>query len=200
MSIDIAAGLVPSGAGVPSVCSRHGEPAVLHKPVKFISKPPGWTYALLLAGFVPYLIAVTALRREVRATSWPFCARCQQMHKRRALLGAALFLPLILIILLVTVAPETDGPAMVPVAFAAFAGCFGGIVALARGSYRMLPQGFVSRDGNWVGFAKAHPAFAAEGRARYEYALQQHTAAQASHYAAAQASHYAAYGQQQPQA
>lgn len=193
VSIHIAAGLIPSGAGVPAICSRHGEQAALHKPVRFLSKPPGWAYALLLLGALPFLIAVLILRKEVRATSWPFCAKCQQLHKQRTLLGAALFLPLVLAFVLIAAAPDGPAPAVTLLMVASFFACIGGMVALTRGSYRMLPQGFVTPDGNWVEFAKAHPAFVAEGQAAYQRAMQQ--------YAAAQASQHAAYAQQQrPQA
>ncbi|MEU4216018.1 hypothetical protein [Actinoplanes sp. NPDC026623] len=200
MSIDIAAGLIPNGAGVPAVCSRHGEPAVLRKRVKFQSKPPGWAYALLIAGALPFLIVVLVMRKEVQAEAWPFCAQCQQMHKTRTLLGLALFLPLVLIFVLAFANPDGGGgPALVVLMFATIFGSIGGIVALARGGYRMLSQGFVARDGNSVGFAKAHPAFAAEARAAYDHAARQYAAQQAA-YAQQYAQQQQQYAQQQPQA
>jgi hypothetical protein len=194
VSIDIAAGLIPNGAGVPAVCSRHGEPAVLRKRVKFQSKPPGWAYALLLAGAVPFLIVVMVMRKEVQAEAWPFCEQCRQMHKKRTLLGLVLFLPLVLIFVLALANQDgaATGPALVVLMLAALFGFLGGMAAVARGSYRLLPQGFVARDGNSVGFAKAHPAFAAEARAAYDRAAQQ--------YAAQQAAYAQQYAQRQPQA
>ena len=155
-----------------SLPTRHGEPAVLHKPVKFISKPPGWAWALIVAGALPYLIAVMLLRKEVYAPSWPFCARCQQMHKKRTLIGAGLFLPLILLFAVAFAAPDAGGTAAAWFGFVAVIACVVGIGVLARGSYRLLPQGFVARDGKAVGFPKAHPAFMAEAGAAYQRAAQ----------------------------
>ncbi|MEU7904994.1 hypothetical protein [Actinoplanes sp. NPDC049118] len=194
MSIDIPAGMVTSGAGVPGVCTRHGEPAVLRKRVRFISKQPGWTYALLLAGALPYLIAVLVLRKEVRAEAWPFCARCREMHKKRALIGAGLILPLVLLIVVAFAGPDLAGPAVIWIVLAAIVASVVGLGVLARGSYRLLPQGFVDRDGNAVGFAKAHPVFVTEARTAHEQAAQQYAAQQ---YAAWHASQQQAQAQQQ---
>jgi hypothetical protein len=68
--------------------------------------------------------------------------------------------------------------------------CVFGLAALTRGSYRLLPQGHVARDGKTVGFPHAHPTFVAAARAAYERAAQQYAAQQyaAQQYAAQQPS------------
>ncbi|GID92953.1 hypothetical protein ACFQFC_34805 [Amorphoplanes digitatis] len=210
MSIGIFSSLVTSGAGVPGVCSRHGEPAVLRKRVRFISKPPGWTYALLLCGALPFLIAVMVLRKEVKAEAWPFCAQCRQLHKQRTLIGWGLLLPLVLLIA-ITFAGVELGQTGLWLLLVAIVACAVGFGFLARGGYRLLPQGDVAQDGSAIGFKKAHPAFAAEAQAAYERAAQQHAAQQQTAWQAnqqqaqaQQAALHAAYApgtsQQPPQA
>ncbi|MET8153537.1 hypothetical protein ACIBSW_38835 [Actinoplanes sp. NPDC049668] len=191
MSIGIFSSLVSSGDGVPGVCARHGELAVLRKQVRFISKPPGWTYVLLLIGAVPFLIAVMVLRKEVKAEAWPFCAQCRDLHKQRTLIGLGLLLPLALLIA-ITFAGVELGQTGVWLLLVAIIACAVGFGFLARGGYRMLTRGDVAADGSSVVFKEAHPAFAAEAQAAYERAAQQHAAQQ---HAAWQASQQAAQAQ-----
>src|SRR5262249_22509319 len=75
-----------AGYGVPRVCARHGEPAVGVKTL-FRSRTPGWAYALLALGVLPFLIAVHATRKSMLAPSWPFCARCKALRTRNLVLG-----------------------------------------------------------------------------------------------------------------
>lgn len=73
----LPAAMVTSGAGIPAaLCSRHGDPAVRGRRVTFISRPPGWSYVLLLAGALPYLLVAMALRKTLVAPRWPYCYRC----------------------------------------------------------------------------------------------------------------------------
>lgn len=84
MDVLLPATLVASGEGIPVVCSRHGrEPTTVGK-CRFVSRPPRWTAVLLLAGALPYLVVVIALRKKVTAPYWPLCNACDQ--RRRSLL------------------------------------------------------------------------------------------------------------------
>src|SRR5262249_37873116 len=88
----IPAGWVEAGYGVPDVCARHGEPAAERPGLGIISRPPQWSYILILLGFLIFLIVVLAMRRKVTAPAWPFCAQCVQRRKRFLLVGWPLFL------------------------------------------------------------------------------------------------------------
>jgi len=68
--------MIMSGQGIPSRCVLHGEPAVTTKKIRFFSKPPTWTYLLLLLSIGVAVIVMLAIRKKVTAPRWPFCARC----------------------------------------------------------------------------------------------------------------------------
>jgi hypothetical protein len=48
-----------AGQGVPDVCVRHGEPAVEHRKVRIFSRAPAWSYLLIFAGVLVFVIVVT---------------------------------------------------------------------------------------------------------------------------------------------
>ncbi len=73
----LPAAMVKTGEGVPSLCARHGEPAVRRRIVNFESRPPDWAYLLLLVGVVPFFLVIHILRKTMIATGWPICARCR---------------------------------------------------------------------------------------------------------------------------
>ena len=58
MRVVLPAYWVSSGHGLPPVCSRHGEPAADGVAISVPSRPPGWAYALLVVGLLPFVIAV----------------------------------------------------------------------------------------------------------------------------------------------
>ncbi|PZS26487.1 MAG: hypothetical protein DLM59_18160 [Pseudonocardiales bacterium] len=70
-------GMVTTGDGVPGVCARHGEPALRRQTADFQSRPPEWSYALLLIAVLPFVVVTYLLRKSMMATGWPFCARCR---------------------------------------------------------------------------------------------------------------------------
>src|SRR6185436_15165607 len=82
---------VAVGYGVPEVCTRHGQPAVERKKVTVVSRPPGWSYALLLARAIPFAIVATAVRKTVKAPVWPFCPECKRIRTRNLLIGLGVF-------------------------------------------------------------------------------------------------------------
>ncbi|BCJ41934.1 hypothetical protein GCM10010168_88300 [Actinoplanes ianthinogenes] len=185
MSIAIPSSLVQNGTGIPDVCARHGEAAVLRKSVKFWSKPPAWSYLLLLLGALPFLIVVMVLRKEVQAQAWPFCEQCVKLHKQRLTIGLILVALLPISFVLVNAAGDAGGVLVL----LGFVLAIVGFVLVSRGTYRVLPWGFASRDGSAVDFPKAHPQFVTAAQAAYAQAAQQ--------YAAWQAGQQGAYGQQQ---
>jgi len=75
------------GGAVPAVCRRHGRAPVKRVAVDVESSPAGWSYALLLAGLLPFAIARAVSRRAVRVPSWPFCGRCRR--DRRVVVAAS---------------------------------------------------------------------------------------------------------------
>ncbi|GAA2860354.1 hypothetical protein Acy02nite_56560 [Actinoplanes cyaneus] len=179
MSIAIPSGLVQNGTGIPQVCTRHGEAASVGKPVKFWSKPPIWSYFLIILGALPFLIVTLILRKEVRAQAWPFCPQCEKTHKNRLITGIALIALLPLSFVVASGAGDTGALLTLLGLVAAFAG----LLVLARGAYRMLPGGFASRDGSTVDFPKAHPQFVTAAHAAYAQAAQQYAAWQAGQHA-----------------
>jgi hypothetical protein len=180
MSIAIPSTLIQNGTGIPGVCSRHGEPAVVGKPVKFWSKPPGWSYLLIIIGIVPFVIVSLLLRKEVQASAWPFCPQCVKQHKNWLTIGISLMLALPLSFVVGSAIGDA-GALLILLGFIAF---MVGLVLQSRGTYRALPWGFTSQDGSVVDFPKAHPAFAAAAQAAYAKAAEQYAAWQASQQAA----------------
>jgi hypothetical protein len=176
MSIAIPSTLVQNGTGIPAVCAKHGEPAAVHKPVRFLSKAPGWSYLLILIGVLPFVIVNMLIRKEVQATAWPFCASCVKLHNTRLPVGIGLMLlwPLSF------VAGSAAGDIGALFVLLGFVSLIVGLGLATRGTYRMLPWGFASRDGSTVDFPKAHPAFVAGAQAAYAQAAQQYAAWQAS--------------------
>ncbi|MDP9239814.1 MAG: hypothetical protein M3O55_04135 [Actinomycetota bacterium] len=88
----LPAAMVTSGAGIPDVCSRHGDPAVRGRRVQFISRPPGWSYILLLAGALPFLLVSMVLRKTLFAPRWPYCYACNHRIRFSRLGALALLL------------------------------------------------------------------------------------------------------------
>ena len=78
--------MIMSGQGIPARCVLHGEPANATRKVRFYSKPPMWTYLLLLLSIGIAVIVMLVIRKKVAALRWPFCARC--LVRRRTFLLA----------------------------------------------------------------------------------------------------------------
>jgi hypothetical protein len=185
MSIAIPASLVQNGTGIPQVCAKHGEPVVLHKTVKFLSKPPVWSYFLIIFGAIPFLIVTLLLRKEVQAQAWPFCEQCVKQRKNRLAIG----IPLIVLLPLTFVLAGSLGDSGGVLVLVGFVAAITGFILVARNTYRALPWGFATRDGSAVEFPKAHPSFVAAAQAAYAQAAQQYAAWQAGQ----QAGYHAPY-------
>ncbi|MET7400289.1 hypothetical protein ABZS66_43065 [Dactylosporangium sp. NPDC005572] len=154
--VTIPAGQVAAGH-LPPVCARHGEQATATKKVNLISKPPAWAAVLIIAGVLPYLIVVMALRKTVKAPAWPWCAKCTGQRTRNLLIGLGLIV-LSLILLVVFAAAQSDAAALgMLLAFIAF---LAGIIVATRSSTQAISGAFVSKDGNLVEIPKADERFA----------------------------------------
>lgn len=170
VEVSIPANFVQTGWGTPSVCSRHGEPAVQTTKLRFISKPPPWAYILILAGVIVFVIVAAATRKTVQNQAWPFCARCK---KQRAV-GLTVGLSLVvvgLILWMVGVGAQSDAAGVgFLIGLLVF---FAGALVAARSGRSALAGGVVTRDGQWVQFAKASEAFAGQAGAAQQAAAQQ---------------------------
>ncbi|HEV7825954.1 MAG TPA: hypothetical protein VGP02_13720 [Mycobacteriales bacterium] len=173
----LPASWVAAGYGVPGCCVRHGEPGTHPRKTRLISRPPGWTYALLLAGALPFFVAVMALRKEVTSPAWPFCARCVALRKTLLSSGLGILgLALVAFVLGIAVsAPGRDAAVALLVLLSA-ALVIAGIVVTTRSAAPLLARSVVSEDGQWVLARKADERFAAEAAQAVAagYAQQQH--------------------------
>ncbi|MEV4351141.1 hypothetical protein AB0J83_42330 [Actinoplanes sp. NPDC049596] len=190
VQVHIPASYITSGWGTPSVCARHGEPAVEHKKTRFISRVQGWAYLLLLAGALPFLIFVLATRKTVEAAAWPFCARCARDRKKGLAIGLALLAVGVVGIFLASAVPDAAAGLVAIVAVVALVA--GYIVALRSASRMLVAGGQADERGQFVTFRKAHEAFAAQATAAL-HAAAQHHAAQAAQFQAAQAAQAAQF-------
>jgi hypothetical protein len=170
VEVRIPARFVATGWGTPTVCTRHGEPAVEQKPVRFISRNPGWSYLLLLAGVIVFVIVASAIRKSVAAAAWPFCARCAEERKRGLTIGLGIVAAGVVAIALVAVLP--DGPGALSVTLGILLLLVGYIVAMRGGSRTLRANGHVIDRGQTVQFDKAHEAFAAQVAAAQQAAAQ----------------------------
>ncbi|WP_030440610.1 hypothetical protein [Actinoplanes subtropicus] len=170
VEVRIPAQFVATGWGTPTVCARHGEPAVEQKRVTFISRNPGWSYLLLLAALLVFVIVTAAIRKSVVAPAWPFCARCKQERKQGVIMGLGILAAGVVAFALTGVLPDSSG------GLAAFIGFLllltGLIVALRGGSWVMRANGHVIDGGQAVQFDKAHESFAAQAFAAQQAASQ----------------------------
>lgn len=179
VGVRVPATFVATGWGTPKVCVRHGEPAMAHKRVRFISRVPGWAYALLIVGVLPFLIVVLATRKEVRAAAWPFCVQCAQQRKSRLLIGIVLLAAGFVGLLIVA---SLSGDAVSVLLLIAM--IVAGFIVVARGNRMVIAGGNVVSEGQEVEFAGAHQAFVAEVVAAQQAAAQYYAQQQA--YAAGQ--------------
>jgi hypothetical protein len=176
MSVQVPAGLIASGEGIPGVCSRHGRESSRAAKCRFISRPPRWAPVLILAGALPYLIVVMALRKTVQAPYWPMCTECDGRRRKLLLAGfggiaASVVLFFVAVALMSdTTTTQTDygytttesgpmagfGALLLVLAFVAF---IGGIIVAGQGTTVGIAQGQVTQDGIFVEFKKSHPSF-----------------------------------------
>nr|WP_296068868.1 hypothetical protein [uncultured Actinoplanes sp.] len=164
-----------------------------HKPARFVSAIPGWSYVTILAGVIVFAIVVAATRKRVSAPAWPFCARCRSQHAKTLFIG----FPLLAVgFVLALAAPSMSDDLSGPAFLVAFGAIIAGTVLLTRSAWAFIAGGRVVDKAQAVEFRRANEAFAAQAVAAQQAAAQHYAAQQAAaqHYAAQQAAaqHYAA--------
>lgn len=165
MRVVLPAQWVFAGYAVPQVCARHGEPAAGVK-TRFRSRTPGWAYALLALGVVPYLIAVAATRTTIVAPSWPFCAQCKALRTRNLILGLSGIVVGIALFCAMGAVAGADFAAARALAYLlvmlALAALIAGVVVTGRAAPGALAQAWVREDGAWLDVWSPNPKFAAQ--------------------------------------
>jgi hypothetical protein len=160
-TIGIPTQWIRTGYGIPTVCARHGRPHVRRPGLVVESAPAGWTYALLLAGVLPFLLARALTRWTTVARAWPFCDRCER-RRRSAFLAAGLVMAAGLVLIGLAFAdPTGSSPLLV----------LGGVVlvagyaALHWARRQVIARVRLSRGGERVLVRAPAPEFDAQVRA-----------------------------------
>jgi hypothetical protein len=147
--VAVPAGRV-AGGQVPPICAKHGQPAAMTKKLRLISKPPGWAFALIILGALPYLIAVLATRKTVIAPQWPFCDQCKAERSRVLGIGLGI-LGLGLLLFVVGIAASDPDSAVGPLMLLfGFIALLAGLIVAVRGNWVFQSRAMVSRDGGSV--------------------------------------------------
>jgi hypothetical protein len=153
MRVVLSADWVLAGYGVPRVCARHGEPAAGVKTV-FRSRTPGWAYALLPLGVVPYFIAVHATGKTMLAPAWPFCVRCKALRTRNLVLGLSGIAVGIVLFCVTGAVANADFEGAEPLSYLlvmlTVAAIIRGVVVIGRAAPGALAQAWVREDGEWL--------------------------------------------------
>ena len=171
VEVRIPAQFVATGWGTPTVCTRHGEPAVERKRVNFVSRTPGWAYVLLLVGVIVFIIVASAIRKTVATAAWPFCAKCNAERKRGLTIGLSILAAAVVAFVLAAVLPDSSSGLAILLGVVLLV--VGYVVAIRGGSRAMRANGHVTDGGQWVQFDRAHEAFAAQAFAAQQAAAQQ---------------------------
>ncbi|MGX6607308.1 hypothetical protein ACWKSP_35055 [Micromonosporaceae bacterium Da 78-11] len=166
----VPANFVSAGWGTPTVCARHGEPAVVRERIRLVSPVSGWLF--LLSPLI-YYIVVAATRKTVWAPQWPLCVRCKKEQLTYSAAGGAVLLVGLGLWVLCVQVPDTWARVGAGIGFLAFVG---GIIVARRGSRAVIVGGVVSDDGQAVRFADAHEAFARQAVAAQQVAMQHYAA------------------------
>ncbi len=170
MQTVLPANWVAAGYAVPQVCARHGEPAAEGVRTRFQSRPPSWSYVLLILGALPFLIVAYSVRKTVYAPSWPFCAQCKALRTRLLVIGcvtlvagAALFAGGVVASGGATDGNSVGGLLLLVGLFVAIAG----LVVMGLSGRTALARARVSQDGVWVEVLKPDPRFAQQAPQYY---------------------------------
>jgi hypothetical protein len=166
--------LIPRDGTGPTVCSRHGHRATQMRPHRFSSRPPLWSYPLLLLGILPFVLVTATVRRRVEAPFWPVCASCRTRRRRLRWSGAVLFLGAVTamgvgvvfsgptvdthVAVTDTVRFSDPGPAAVGALTALFL-VLAGRWALARSGAAAIARGEVTEKGQYLRFRRPAAAF-----------------------------------------
>ena len=154
----LPAHMVVTGVGVPSVCSRHGEPVAKRRKTTFQSRPPPWSYLLILVGVLVFVIVAAVLRKQLAASGWPFCARCVDERRNRLLAGAALMLSAVLA---TTVAVVLANDISAWLALFSLVAALAGLFFFAAAAPAALARAEVTQDGTALKLRRVSPGFVA---------------------------------------
>jgi len=174
LEVSIPANFVSAGWGTPTVCARHGEPAVERTRIRFASHTSGW---LILLGVIVYFIVLAATRKTVGSPGWPFCMRCKKEETTKTFAGWG---SLIVGLLIWVSSVQLLGKAAPVGAIIGFVLLVGGFITIGRGTLPTIAGGVVTDDGLAVRFARAHERFANQA-ALAAQAAAQHAAMQPSY-------------------
>lgn len=147
---------------LPPCCARHGAPAAVWKPVTFESRPPSWVYLTLILGWLPPLIILMAMRRQVRVPAWPFCPQCIHRHRQRLLLALALSATCLgasIVALVIAAGSDYEVVAVVGFLSAILGTPLIGLAVGSSASWRSIADGFASRDGMLIVFPRLSRVF-----------------------------------------
>jgi hypothetical protein len=159
--VQIPSAQVTAARHLPQVCARHGRLADRVKPLRFASRPPVWTYALIPLGLLFFVIAVVVVRKDVWAPRWPWCSRCGTLRVVRLVAGLTLFAGAFAV--LPSVADRRESGFIIVTAALVLALGLGATL-FARSFASAIAGAHVSRDSQWVRVPRAHERFAAQVR------------------------------------
>lgn len=159
MSIAIPGYWATAGYGVPAVCAKHGRPEVRRAKTTPVSPIPGWMYALIVAGFMIFIIVRVATRKALTIPAWPFCESC--VRRRTTRLWAAIATIAVGTGAFVLAAGDwiPGGPAT------GMAGLFivmAGVIGLVPARWSVIAGAKLSDDGFWITVRNPHPEFMAQ--------------------------------------
>ncbi|MDQ6873569.1 MAG: hypothetical protein M3042_00690 [Actinomycetota bacterium] len=157
----LPAHMVASGAGVPALCTRHGQPMTYRRRAAFQSRPPGWTYVLILAGALLFVIINTVLRKTLVAAGWPFCDRCRSEVSQRRRIGAGLMLAGVVLFVGVLSVVDSSSPWVGLAIVGGVVLLICGIVVAGLGAAARVAGGEVSQDGHRLRLRRVAPEFVA---------------------------------------
>ncbi len=158
MFVRIPASAANSGH-LPSVCSRHGQPATGQTQTSFFSSTPRWVYVLLLCGILPFLIAHWMLQKKITVRNWPYCTLCSQERNRWLMFGAIAGGITVVLLLSAIFLPSGKAalvlvPGLVTVVV--------GLLLVRKGFWQHFCQVETSPGGEYFTVQDPAPAFAAE--------------------------------------
>lgn len=147
---------------LPLCCARHGAPAAEWKPVMFESRPPLWVYLTLVFGFLPTLIILVSMRRQIHAPYWPFCAQCLDLHRlrgRRAYIASGAWLGACILAFGIGAGFASDATLLVAFLCAAFGTPLVAAAVASQAGWSSIADGVAARDGRTVVFPRPAPLF-----------------------------------------
>ena len=155
----IPAAPLSAGVPLPSVCIRHGEPAVATRPMTFLSRTPVWVGLFIIFTILVPIVLTLVLRKRVKAAAIPVCDQCLADRSLRlrtmtvALVATAVLIPAAFVI------PNSALLAIVGV-LAFIVAPFAALLAGTQTRWGFLMGATVEQNGLWVQIKAPAPAFA----------------------------------------